>query len=252
MFSRLSFLFFFCFHFAFAFDLQHLRTQAIFDGAAEYQSYVIREPKQFPIVVNLVSMRAEDYHVSLYSKSKPYPLTAFDILRQSSTFFATNGGYYREGFQPNGLWVEEGVRKSRLVQNSLLSAVVVIDREGRIHLGGVDSDIENAWYAFQVGPMIFEAGAYRQNLADGKQARRTVYGQTKQGDIVVMNIAYTTMQQTVEVVSALAELNDWDWETVVNFDGGQAAAFIIDLPNLSVVIPEQSVVKFVMLFSLSE
>ena len=252
MFSRLSFIFIFCFHFAFAFDLQHLRTQTIFDGAAEYQAYVIREPKQFPIVVNLISMKAGDYHVSLFTKSKPYPLTAIDILRNSFAFFATNGGYYREGFQPNGLWIERGVTKSRLVQNSLLSAVVMIDHKGLIHLGGVDLDIKNAWYAFQVGPMIFDAGTYRENLAHGKQARRTVYGQTKQGDIVVMNIAYATMQQTVEVVKALAELNDWDWQTVVNFDGGQAAAFIIDLPNLSVVIPEQSVVKFVMLFSLSE
>ncbi|WP_119328901.1 phosphodiester glycosidase family protein [Cysteiniphilum halobium] len=236
--------------FATPWQLQQKKSVDIVPEKVHFYNFGAFKKKHFPLVIDVVLLDNGSYKAGLTIQSQNNIQSVLDIATQKDAFLATNGGFYQEGFLVNGLLIDQSKLRLPLVNNTLLSSIITIDQRGQVNILDKNQKYHNAYYAFQVGPILLKDNLV-QKVDDNKIAKRIVYAQTS-SKLMVIYIDSTTLQQAAYIVKALASYFKINIKRAVNFDGGKAGAFILRKYVTPVIYPEYSSVKSIIYFILKE
>jgi uncharacterized protein YigE (DUF2233 family) len=212
-----------------------------------YYKYRFDERKHFPVYVRIAVLDAVKYDASLFVQDKDAVQSLMHLSLEEKATIAINGGYYRENFLPNGLLIVEGKRKSRFVSNTLLAAVVMITKDGKIKLIKKGASYKDAKYAFQAGPILLE-GEKQYAGTSTLLRQRSVVIEFENGQLALVSLSPATMNEAASILEILVKELKKTVKLAVNLDGGVASSFIINFNHHPIIVPERADVKMSLLF----
>ncbi len=229
-----------------AWQLKEKRTEKLLNNIGTLYHFNAYQYKHFPVALTLIEINQDKARASLVIQDKSNIQPLQEIAMQSGAIIATNGGFYRENFLVNGLLISHDKKYSRLVKNSLLSAVVTISQKGIINLYKIgDSGYNDAFWAFQAGPILVDNNHPQKKLDDSAIARRVIYITTNQGLYLAL-LDGATLNESANILKSVANKLKLQIHLAVNFDGGKAAAFRIQTDNKilshSELVPVKSII----------
>ncbi len=236
---------------SYAWQLNTVSQHKLVNAGVSFYEFAAIEKKTFPILVDVVVLKNNQYHAGLFIQREDNIQSTLDIASYNNAFLATNGGYYREGFLVNGLLIDQGKLRLGLVENSLLSSIITIDKNGQISILDKDQNYKNAYYAFQAGPVLMKNNEI-QKVENTRISKRVIYAETTNNHLMVFFIDSATLQQSANVIKAITAQLNFHVTRAVNFDGGIAAAFVLRQIVTPIIYPEYVPVKSVVYFKLTE
>lgn len=137
--------------------------------------------------------------------------------------FLLNGGYFRtDDFTPVGLTRIDGV-EIHSEAAPRLAGFVTIDGEGRLRVLTKTDEVGGYATVIQSGPFLIDPGGYMGiKSSDGRIARRTVVGSTKDRTLVFAVTEEITLSNLARAM--LAEFPSLD--RLLNLDGGPSTAIM--------------------------
>lgn len=220
--------------------------------AAHVFLFTAYKAKHFPVKITMIMLKSGDHHAGMMVQKKENIEDVLTVMQEEKAFLATNGGFYRENFRPNGLLIIKGIRRSYFVKNKLLSAIVNIDKGGRLSLLAADQYngfLQKQLYnAFQTGPILIDDGNIELNLNDYHVAKRVIYALNGDSNLLIFAIDSTTLEDSADIIETIAKYLHQTIKMAVNFDGGKAAGFATSAFDNPVVFAEMVPVKTVVYF----
>lgn len=155
-----------------------------------------------------------------------------DFLDNNNCRSLFSGGFYTPESKPIGLFISEGEKLASSQKNVLFNGYFSISYQGNVEISSQVS-FSNPRIALQSGPLLFiENRELKLNLFDDKQSRRIVLGKTIDNEIIFLAIYNPSSVFLGPLLSDLPsiitdfEMNSiFDFESVINLDGGSASFF---------------------------
>ncbi len=133
-----------------------------------------------------------------------------------------NGGYFNSDFSPTGLCRVEG-RTLSGGASPKLSGFVGIDKAGKVHILTQQDDVMDYPTLLQAGPFVIDPGGLIGiRSRSGAQARRTLVGLTKVGDLVIIVTEPVYLLDFSRFVAKRFPSID----RLINLDGGPSTALM--------------------------
>lgn len=197
--------------------------------------------------------KPDSYRAWIEDQPTPTPnrLRLRQACERSGAIAGINGGYFDSGFQPVGLFVLNQTPRSAPSDSKTLSAVIGIDRAGKVHIRRRSERANDDSFALQAGPFMIDPGG-RIGIAEGdlRQARRSVLATSAGGDLLVVHCSEQTLRKTAEILHDATRLfGIGAVDRAVNLDGGPSAAFYVKLPDGVLTENEVGPVRNFLLFS---
>ena len=235
-----------CAQTSYSWTIKQASSTQLQNNLGAFYQFTANENKHFPIDLDVIHINQKNLKASLIVQNKA-PSSVYTIADQNKALIATNGGFFRENFLINGLLIEKGQKHSSFVNNSLLSAIITIDKKGHVKLLNKTDSYKNAYYAFQAGPTLISNNHVLSN-DDYKIAKRIVYVTVK-NQLYIVFINSSTLEQAGTLVKlAMQKLTSNSIDMAVNFDGGKSAALIVNGLKIPYIQPENTLVKTVVVF----
>lgn len=202
------------------------------------------------VVESLYILRVDQSRYRLDVAFNDVPQTLEGWQRETKAAVVVNGGYYRienENYLPTGLIVIDG--KASGASFGDFAGMLAIDETGaelRWLANQPYDPNEPLLSALQSFPILVKPGGelgFAAENEDNIQARRTVIGQDRDGNIlfIVAPKGYFTLHQ----ISAYLTESDLNLDIAVNLDGGPSSGILVDEPREGV--PAQTSLPFVIL-----
>lgn len=202
------------------------------------------------VVESLYILRVSQSQFRLDIAFNPIPQSLESWQRDTGAMVVVNGGYYlieNERYYPTGLTIIDGKVSGTSYED--FAGMLAIDESGAelrwLANQPYDPD-EPLQAAMQSFPILVKPGGelgFSAEYEDNIQARRTVIGQDKEGNIlfIVASKGIFTLHQ----ISAYLTESDLGLDIAVNLDGGPSSGIFVDDPREG--IPAQTSLPFVIL-----
>jgi len=183
------------------------------------RSYVIEKGNLKIHVIEFLKSENSGFGFIDGKKKKSY---VADVYSEEEHSFIVNGGYFDGNLNPVGVCRIDGVDISR-TKDSKLSGFFTITEEGELELHWKRiPDIEYDDIV-QSGPFIIDPGGkIGIRSRSGKEAKRTIIGQTKDDRVLVITTNEVYLYDLAKILNS--EIPDID--RALNLDGGPSVGII--------------------------
>ncbi|MCF6807595.1 phosphodiester glycosidase family protein [Thiotrichales bacterium 19S9-12] len=214
-----------------------------------YEHIVAHKLKEFPVVIDLIILDKSHYRADLFSQNWHDAQSLATFSYERGALAAINGGFYRENFLPNGLLVIDGKHYSKFVSNQLLSAVVMINQQGKLEiLSKADFHVNLPLYsAFQAGPLLYYHNKAKE-VSGTKLRKRSILVLFQNGDTGLVYFSPVTLSEVSELLKKVALMLNRKINAATNLDGGIASSFVVNFSWYPIIRSENLPVKMALLF----
>lgn len=165
-------------------------------------------------------------------------LTSSDASEKYNCISLISGGFFKENYQPIGLFIANGKKISDSIKNPIFNGFFYVS-SNKASISFKEPD--NAEFAVQSGPILMLNGKTQIiNDDKGENSRRIVVGTTQDGNVVFLVFYNTANLLSGPKLSELPDLIDklnssagLNLKDALNLDGGSHSAFLADIIKIS-------------------
>lgn len=186
------------------------------------------------------------YHAYLHLHETKIQFFAdyLDTLSQTYPFMiAINGGFYQPDFTPLGLFIYQGKKIKSLMQSSLFTSCVVINKDNKLMIETNVTECLKTDNAMQTGPLLIQNGKINDHLQALQEKsnsirdffsphKRTILALTSENKLILI---VTSPLSLIDAANFLQNNPDAFGATrikvAVNLDGGSSTGMYIRFPD---------------------
>lgn len=219
-------------------------TEKFLDIAALSYGYVIdvRYNNQ-PLLIYAVKVQ-EESRIWLFPNFEE-SISAARLASQKGCSIAVNGGFYKEGGKPLGLFISQGELLGDEVESVFLNGYFWQEKDGEIGISWAKPrDWDKTDFIMQSGPFI-DLSTTKLKIVDDERERRSLLGMDQDGNIYLIAITDAANRYSGPYLADLPEIfaqrklkNNLALKTLLNLDGGSASFFYVREADEEFILPE--------------